>query len=267
MSLLHTLVYALVRGATTALPLSESGHAAALEIWFGTARELPALTLTAQIGSLAALAIAMRRRLRSAFSEALRGLKRPAQMRKRDSGRDTIGLACAVVAAALTEVVLQPFAQLAYPLRPAVAYGLLTTAIALVAETAAFTPIRLALSPKWAVVTGFGYGLAVMPGGSPLALSFVVMRSLGVARVQAAELALTITVFMLGFRVMRSLLTGPLGPTPAAGEMALSLVAAFVATSLAAQGWKTLSETGRTAWVAPWLLVLALALAASTHVP
>lgn len=259
MSLLQTLAHALTHGFASALPLSESGHALVLRIWLGAPAHQPAFSVAAGAGAMVAIALVMRDRLWRAFSDGVRGVARPALLRGSDGGRDAMAFACAVAAAAVTEIVLRPYVQGANQVPLVVAGGLLLTAAALISSAIAPSPTRLTPTPVGALITGLGFGLAVMPGASAAAMSFAIMRWLGVAHVRAAEVVLVISLFMLGLRGTRTLVAGGMGAALSAGALALALVAAFIGASLGARWWKSLCERQRTPWLALWLVPLGLA--------
>ena len=255
MSVLHTLAYALTQGLASALPVSESGHGLVLRIWLGAPGQPPAHAAMASIGAMAAIAVVVRGRLMGAFSDGVRGGWRdPPCCAVATAGRDAIAFACAVTAAAMTEIALRPYVQGANQVPLVVAGGMLLTAAALISTAIAPSPTRLTPTPVGAIITGLGFGLAVMPGASAAAMSFAILRWLGVAHVRAAEVALAITLFVLGLRVTRALASGGMGGACSFGEMALSVVAAFVGASLGARWWKALCERQQTPWLALWLV-------------
>ena len=98
MDLGSAVVYAALKGVTTALPLSDSGHQLAALIWLGRDGELATQMAVAQIGCLLAFFVVVRERLATAFSEGIRGIAQPAKLQSSVGGRD----ATAVVVASLS---------------------------------------------------------------------------------------------------------------------------------------------------------------------
>ncbi|MEZ4445745.1 MAG: undecaprenyl-diphosphate phosphatase [Polyangiaceae bacterium] len=262
MSLVDAVARSLLEGLTTVLPLSDSGHRLAARIWLGETRGLAELARLAEIGCLVGLLLAVRGRLAEALSEGIRGIAKPTVLTTTSGGRDATALVVAAVVAGGVEVpvrfVVAPFDDV--PL--VVGAGLLFTAAGLLSTLFAPSPKRSAPSPLGAMLVGLAHGLAVVPGASRIGSAFVVMRWMGMAGVNAAEMAMMITLPVLGFRAAMAFFRGqPFAPFEL-GEVVLVVVVSFLAATLAAGWWRHLAARSRTAWLSLWLVTLSLAILA-----
>jgi undecaprenyl-diphosphatase len=259
MELMDAVAHAALEGLTRVLPLSDTGHRMVAQMWLGESRGLVSLTRLAEIGCLLALVLTLRRRLGAALSEGIRGIAKPAVLQETDGGRDATALVLASIAALATELPLRPFAAAANDVPLVVGVGLLATAAGLLSTMMAPAPRFTSPTPVGALLVGLAHGLAVVPGVSQIGAAFVVMRWMGISGWNAAELAMLVTIPVLGLRAGLLVFRGlDLSALPFA-QIALAIVVAFVAASLAASWWRSLADKSRTPWLSLWLVPLALA--------
>jgi undecaprenyl-diphosphatase len=266
MDIAHAVVFAALEGFTGVLPLSDSGHQLVARIWLGDVHAIKGIQALAELACLLALAIASRRRLGAALSEGIRGITRPAVLQASGGGRDAVALVLAAVVATGTELTLAPFTSPLNAMPVVAGAGLMLSAAALLSTLVAPSPEHTQPTGAGALLVGLMHGLAVVPGASQVGAAFVALRWLGVSSWNAVEMALLVTIPVLGLRSARLLYSGEahlLGdPALAPGHIALALVVAFVCASLAANWWRALAEKNRTPWLALWLVPLSLAVLA-----
>lgn len=262
MNLVDAVAHAALEGLTRVLPLSDTGHRLVGQMWLGESRGLGALTRLAEIGCLLALVLTLRGRLGAALSEGIRGIAKPAVLQETDGGRDATALVLAAIVALVTELPLRPLATAANEVPLVVGVGLLATAAGLLSTFLAPAPRYTSPSPAGALLVGLAHGLAVVPGASQIGAAFVMMRWMGISGWNAAELAMLVTIPVLGLRTSLLAFRGlDLSALPVA-QIALAVVVAFVTASLAATWWRSLADKSRTPWLSLWLVPLALAVLA-----
>jgi undecaprenyl-diphosphatase len=257
-----TAAHAALDGLATVLPLSASGHRFVARVWLGAGPDLETIEQASRVGILLGLVLVVWRRLTRALAEGLRGLTRPAVLQRTGAGRDAVAWILASVAAATTEL---GFRSLASPLNDnwvVVGAGLALTAAALGSTALAPAPRFTSPTSAGAVLAGVAYGMAVLPGSSPVAMAFVVMRWLRVTSFNAFELTLatSIPVLSLSF-ALDALAARPSSAVPG-GELVMAASVAFVGALGAAAAWRWLAHRERSAWLALWLSSLALAVLA-----
>ena len=123
-------------------------------------------------------------------------------------------------------------------------------------------PRHLGPGPLAARWVGLAYGVALAPGASQIGAAFVVLRWLGVSGWRAAEMAMMVSIPVMGLHAARVMLGGASLEDVTAGQLALAVLLAFVTASLAASWWKVLCERSRTMVLTLWLVPLSLALLA-----
>lgn len=262
MELLDAVTYAALEGLTRVLPLSDSGHRLVARVWLSDVRGLPALPHLTEIGCLVALVLACRRRLAAALTEGIRGIAKPGVLQETDGGRDATALVLAAIVALVTELPLRPFAAAANDVPLVVGVGLLATAAGLLSTLLAPAPRLTSPSPAGALLVGLAHGLAIVPGASQIGAAFVMMRWMGISGWNAAELSMLVTIPVLGLRASLLVFRGLDVSALSIAQIALAIVVAFVAASLAANWWRSLADRGRTPWLSLWLVPLALAVLA-----
>jgi len=266
MNLADTVVFAALEALTGVLPLSDSGHQLVARMWLGDSDGIAASRALSDLGCMAALSFALRKRLGRALSEGLRGIARPAVLQGSSGGRDAIALVLAALAATSTETLLASMSSPLNAMPLVVGLGLMLSALSLISTIYAPAPKHTCPSGLGALAAGLAHGLAIVPGASQVGAAFVTLRWLGLSSWNAAETALLITVPVLGFRFAHLLTTsgtafnenGAMG----GGQMVLSVVDALVCATIAISCWRSLADSHRTPWLVAWLLPLSLAVLA-----
>ncbi|WP_437734083.1 undecaprenyl-diphosphate phosphatase [Sorangium sp. So ce1335] len=263
MGLVDVAVLAAIEGAAQALPISATGHGAAARLWLRAADGDAWLSAAQAIAAAAALAVAVRRRLRGALGEGARALARPSLFRTSPPARDAALLALGAAASLLAAAALRPYVALSGRAPLAVGLGLLATGAAL--ATTAVAPRRAERTPTDApsfagmLAVGAAHGIAALPGGSRVGAALVLLLWLGVRPARAVELALALSIPVLlasGLGEARAL------GAPASGALLLGLLAAFVGAAAGAAALRALAERRRTAALALWVIPLGLAMVA-----
>jgi len=160
MDLGSAIVYAALKGTTTALPLSDSGHELAARIWLGGDGKLPALMAVAQLGCLLAFVVVVRERLAAAFGEGIRGIARPAKLQSTVGGRDATAIVVAALSAVLSEAVTRHLSSPLNEVPVVVGCGLMLAALALASTLLAPAPHHMCPGLAGAALVGLAYGLA-----------------------------------------------------------------------------------------------------------
>ena len=261
--MLSTAAHAALAGLTSVLPLSASGHRFVARVWLGSGVGLGGIDQVAHVGIVLALVVVVWRRLTDALAAGIRGLTRPAVLQRSSAGRDAVALILASVAAAGTGLLLVPLVS---PLNDnwfVVGAGLALTAAAVGSTALAPAPRHTCPTVTGALLSGLAYGMAVIPGSSPVAMAFVVLRWLGVTSFNALELTLATSVPVLSLALARDLFAGGPSAMPVGGgELLLGAVLAFLGALVGAAAWRWLAHRERSAWLGLWLSSLALAVMA-----
>jgi undecaprenyl pyrophosphate phosphatase UppP len=268
----EAVLFAAIEGFAGVLPLSAEGHRMFVRIWLGDAEQLPNLVATAELGAAMAILWVARRRFAQAFGAGMRGLARPALLQDHPGGRDAVAMAVLVLAAALLRFGLGSARGTVNDVPFVAAAGMLLNAAGLAFTVWAPTS-EVASSQKQsasatagvgrpgaggAALMGIGYGLAWLPGMSPVGAAFVIGCWLGIARWHAAELVLLAGVPLVVFDAIRRLATTrePIE----IGLTVMSVLVAALAAGLAAGWWRSLCRKNRGPWLGLWLVPLSLAL-------
>lgn len=250
------VIHAAVEGLASVLPVSSEGHRVALQVWLEGDGDLDNVLAMGQVGTGLALLVVTRERLAHAMAAGLRGLARPALLQDTEAGRDAVAIVLGAVAAAMVSQLLGP-AMVRNRVPLVAAAGFLVTALGLVST--AWAPRARSDAPSLGVglIAGLAHGLAVVPGLSATAATFIVLRWSSVRRWAAAELALLIAcpVYLLSGALH---LLEASGRLPEARVLVAAAVAAFLAASLAAAAWRALCDRQATVFVGVWLATLAL---------
>jgi undecaprenyl pyrophosphate phosphatase UppP len=252
----EAVVFAALEGLTSALPLSDKGHVLAARIWLDAGGGPGSVIGAAELGAALGIGWVARRRALAALSAGVRGLARPALYDANPAGRDALTIAVFVLCAAVVRFALGGGPVLNDV--PLVAgAGLLLTAAGLASTALAPPPSAVHPSTLGAAAAGLGYGVSLLPGTSPLAVAYVVVCWLGVARWQAAELCLLASLPLVGFDAVARL--------RAAHELELGVAVmatcvGAVAAAIGAVWWRLLCERDREGWLGLWLVPLAVAL-------
>ena len=287
----HFAIFAALQGVTEALPISRSGHEALTRIWLATS--VPANTelhLGAAVGFLAV----SHRRLLDALGEGVRAVSRPTLFRGSPSAHDAVVLAIGTVVSLVTSALTLPRVEMWSGSATATGIGLCVTGLALASTVMVprqIDPPRLrvaasrprlgppltmgppAAGPAWttpidkgaapslagAVIVGAAHGLAIFPGGSPVAAALTLLLWMGVRPGRAADLALLLTVPALLVAGARS--AGVRVDTETS-TLALGLVLALVGAGMAGELLRSIAERRRVSLFALWTIPLGLAMIA-----
>ena len=183
-----------LQGLAESLPISASGHGVLARLWVGVEPGDTPLDAVLQLGTLVALALVVRNRLRAAASETVRAIARPQLFRTSPAAQDGAALAAGALASLTTSMATARFVTGWGEAPFAVGLGLLLTAVAL-ASTAAAPRGRLETpSLAAALVVGVAHGLALMPGASRVGAALTLLLWLGVRPSRAVDFAFAITL-------------------------------------------------------------------------
>lgn len=259
-TLTEVAVLGAVQGVAELLPISASGHDAAIGIWLDAGARARALEALFQLGVVAAIVLATRRRLAFVIGEGVRAIARPALFRTSPGGYDAAFLVLAGLASGAVRAALGPSVRSLATTPIAVGIGLLATAALLAATAFAPRGRASAPSPGGAVIVGLVHGLAVLPGASGTAVALASLLFLGVRPARALELSLLLTIPVLGISALHALFTstgtlaGVDGLTASAG-----VIVALSSAAMALVALRALVSRQRLAWLGLWLVPLGLA--------
>jgi undecaprenyl pyrophosphate phosphatase UppP len=182
------LLFAVVAGATEALPLSGRGH---LSLLMAVENENvdDVVRAAAAIGASVALLIAARKRFIELIGEGVPLLFQPARLRASGPGRDLAGLlvanAVAIPGAFILSRAAVPLARA--PLAQGI--GMLATGIMLASTLAAPARARAHLATEQSLALGLSVALAALPGGSYTGAAFAALVWTGISKKRAVDLA------------------------------------------------------------------------------
>lgn len=273
MSLLLTVVFAILEGVTEVLPISRSGHAAVARVWIGGIAGIggTAAAPWAGVVNLAvvlAILVLVRRRLARALTEGVRVASRrsivEASPATRDAGVMALGAGVSAIAGALT----LPRVELWQDSPTATGIGIVLSGLAL-ASTAmvpggaaqvfgrphAANPTLLG-----AAVVGVAHGMAIFPGASRVGAALTLLLWMGTRPARAVDLALAITAPGLLFDFLRVAVARP--GTFDSPALLVGLGCAFLGALAGGTALRALAARGRLAWLAIWTIPLGLALVA-----
>ena len=215
MTFLEALILGLVQGAGEFLPVSSSGHLLLLEK-LGVGEESLFFNICLHLGTLAAVLVAMRKKIFALFTRENRGTLLYILL----ACIPTAGLAL-VFKYALPDLVGGAYLPL----------GFMTTAVVLFASEKLCTAKLRPLDAKSCFVSGVFQGIAVLPGISRSGATIAALRFCGVEKSAAAEFSFLLSVpVILGSALYEGTelaLTGGLGgvdPVP----LLVGVAAAFL---------------------------------------
>jgi undecaprenyl-diphosphatase len=226
---LEALWLGVVQGVTEFLPVSSSGHLAALQEIFGTGGEGDLLfEVSLHVASLGAILLVYRRRL----VELLRGALRGERASLRYGGKLAVATLPVVVFTLLARDWIE--AQFATP--EVVGTCLLVTS-GILWTTRWTLPRAAGEEPGWgaALLIGLAQAFAVLPGISRSGATVATALALGVAPVAAAEFS-----FLLGVVAIlgaAALLLGDLGAVPSGLWVSIAIGSAAALVSGVAAIW------------------------------
>jgi len=257
MPLVTIALLAVIEGLAEVLPISGSGHGEVARLWLEQGSGAGALEPILHAGTLAALVVLVRRRLRIAIGEGVRAIARPELFRTSPAAHDAAVIALAVAASMAAAAAARPFAEVWNRTPIAIGCGLLATALA-VASTA-LAPRGRVESPSLfgAALVGAAHGLATFPGASRVGAALTLLLWLGVRPTRAVELSFLVTIPTLAVSLVQGLAGARTGID--LGAAALGVLIAFLAASIAGAMVHALSDRRRLALLSLWLVPLGLA--------
>jgi undecaprenyl-diphosphatase len=184
----EALLLGAVQGITEILPLSSDGHLALVQMLLGSEPSL-ATSMLLHLGTLAATAVALRKRATNALAEGVRGLTHPSLLKDTQGGRDAVAVLFATLPTAVVGLALRSPAD-AWSSSPSmVGVCLLLSALALGSTYWAPRGERDSPTAWGAVLVGVAQGAAVLPGLSRSATTLAVLLWLGLRGERAFELS------------------------------------------------------------------------------
>jgi undecaprenyl-diphosphatase len=182
-----------VQGITEFLPISSDGHLALAELLFGGQVD-PAANVLLHIGTLSASLLVLRKSVRSAFAEGLRGLVRPSLLRETPGGRDAVVIAIATIPTAIIALSLKNLSLGESGAPTLVGLCFLVSAVAIGSTYWAPRGERSTPPHAGALLLGLAQGVAVLPGISRSGVTIAILLWLGVSAERAFELSFLIAL-------------------------------------------------------------------------
>lgn len=260
MGLTEGVISAILLGAASVLPLSASGHLVLVQIWLRTPEHMAATLLAVRCGVVLALVFGLRKSLIEIASASLGWLfqqtRPPEASQRRDAGKLAVA---AAIALGMQPLLDAPSA--AINAVPTVAgLGLLTSALMLASLVFAPMPNSVAPSLAGACFGGLVHGLAVVPGTSAIATTFVALCWLRVSRWQAARFGLYLSVATLSLQICRGWARHAPLQELGAGRLLLLSLLAFLAALSSLHIFRSLCDKGRSHRLLWWLIPVGLSI-------
>ena len=183
----------IVQGITEFLPISSDGHLALAQLLFGGQVD-PAATVLLHLGTLSATLVVLRKAVRSAIAEGLRGLVRPSLLRETQGGRDAIVVAIATIPTAIVGLSLKNLSLGESGSPTLIGLCFLVSALAIGSTYWAPTGERSTPPHAGALLLGLAQGLAVLPGLSRSGMTIAILLWMGVTAERAFELSFLIAL-------------------------------------------------------------------------
>ncbi|WP_153824182.1 undecaprenyl-diphosphate phosphatase [Polyangium spumosum] len=257
--LAEVVLLAGIQGLAEALPISRSGHGAALRLWLDPGPGGAMLESILHVATASALFVGARRLLVAAASEGLRAVARPSLLRSSPGARDAAVLVVAAGTSLLTRALVAPFVELWSGAPIAVGFGLVWTG--LVVGTTSLAPVGRAEAPplSLALLLGLVHGTGALPGGSDVGAALVIALWMGAKPDRALDLALALTGVTLLASFVAGLRVAPAVPELGAAAIVLGLLTAFLGATVAIGLAKSLLEKHALARLVFWILPLGFA--------
>lgn len=259
MPLHFVVLLAGIQGLSEALPISRSGHDAVAWIWLDPGSSGVHLEHFLHIATASALLFAARQRLFAALSAGLLAITRPALFRSSAPAHD----AAVIVVAACTSLLVRTFVNhFTAPWKStpvAIGFGLLLTGLLLGTTRLVDTSRENEPTIPFALVLGFGQGMATLPGGSEMGVALVLLAWMGTKNELALDLAMILSAIPLlldGFLWFSEGISGLDVPLPL---LFIAMMTAFLGTTVAIRGTRYLLEKRALALAACWTVPLGLA--------
>lgn len=192
--MLEAFLLGLLQGVSEFLPISSSGHLALAGILFDLQDAGLTLNVLLHVGTLAATAIVLRRRLAQAIVLGVRALMKPELFRTTPGGQDALFVILASIPTAIIGLSIRDQVDAWTRSPEVVGAGFLLTAILLVSTFFARRGAIEHPSAMVAVVLGIAQGIAVLPGISRSGTTIAVALFLGIKRTRAFELSMMMSV-------------------------------------------------------------------------
>jgi undecaprenyl-diphosphatase len=262
MPLVHVVVLSALQGLSEALPVSRSGHGAVARLWLDPERGASALEAILHLGTALAL------------GEGVRAVARPALFRVSPGARDAALLVLGTVVSMTVSQIIGPLVEGLRDAPLAVGFGLIFTGLTLASARFTTRPgdavSRLTArrasteAPStWSMLfVGLAHGLAVFPGVSRMGVALVFFLWRGVRPARAVDLAFLLTIPSLLLACIQGWIGGPGSAGLDAGAVAMGLLLAFIAASIAGSALRALLDRNRLGALALWTIPLGLAMLA-----
>ena len=182
-----------LQGITEVLPVSGDGHLALARLLFGGHGD-PAAEAFLNLGTLSATLFVLRKRVRSALIEGIRGILRPSLLKETPGGRDAVVLALATIPTAIVGLSLKTLS----PDRSGspTLLGVCFLVSALAVGSTYWAPKGERHTPRHlgALLAGLAQGIAVLPGLSRSGITLATLLWLGIASERAFELSFLLSL-------------------------------------------------------------------------
>ncbi len=221
---IEALILGIVQGATEFLPISSSGHLVLVGALLGVEEGGLLVEITLHTGTLLAVLVYFRSRLRWMFTEA---------PRRDETGRRArawiLWLLVGTVPAALVGILLRgPIEEVFRSPRAALA-GLLATGFILASTRWAVSRLKDPAGPA-ALVMGLAQAVAILPGISRAGATIAAGMWSGVDKSEAAEFSFLLSLPAIGGAALLQTAELMQGGVPGASGMVLPLALGFAAS-------------------------------------
>ncbi len=182
-----------VQGITEFLPISSDGHLALAQLLFGGHAD-PEASVLLNAGTWLAILVVLRKCVRRALSEGVRGVLRPSLLKETQGGRDAVVVAIATIPTAVVGLSLKNLSL--GDSRSPTLVGLCFLGSAVAIGSTRWAPRGEKDTPPHigALLVGLAQGFAVLPGLSRSGLTLATLLWLGVAGERAFELSFLIAL-------------------------------------------------------------------------
>lgn len=222
-----------IQGLSEALPISRSGHAAALRIWLEPGPSAATLEVALHLATATAFFVVARKRLVAALGEGLRAVARPSLVRESPGAHDAAALVIAAATSLATRALVRPFVELWADAPIAVGFGLVMTGL-LVGSTALVSRGKTESPPlPLAAMLGAAHATGALPGGSDVGAALVLALWMGMKPRAALDFALILSGVTLSSSFVMALVSRSLLGDLGAAAAIFGLVTAFLGATLA----------------------------------
>jgi undecaprenyl-diphosphatase len=264
----YVALLSLLQGVAEVLPISLSGHDAALALWLPPGRAALGLVAVLHLATVLALSVVMRRRLFALLHAGVRAVARPSLFRSSPAARDAALIGAASAVSLGVSAAIGPWVRTWSAAPGATGLGLVATGLAVGSLSLAPRSHLEAPSLLGALAVGLGHGLAGFPGASRIGAALTLLIWMGVKPSRALDLVFLISVptllgaFVAGMGRGSALASLEASGAGGAGTIAAGLLIAFLSALLASAGLRSLAERRRVGALALWIIPLGLAMLA-----